>query len=632
MNEPVEPLDSGETIRGLRVGQVVFDRYVLRQLIGRGGMGAVWRAQDRELAHEVALKFLPETLAHNPTAIEDLKRETRRALDLTHPNIVRIYDFISAGPLAAISMEFVEGDTLSNLRLNRPDKVLSVAELGPIVAQLCQALDYAHHQARIVHRDLKPANLMLTGRGELKIADFGISAPLSDSTARMGEAAGSSGTPVYMSPQQMAGEPPAETDDIYSLGATLYELLTGRPPFYSGNIFAQVQGRVPPAISVRRAEFRRGVAGVAAGATGDERIPVAWENTVAACLAKNPAFRPQSVAEVLAGLGAREDPARSTGGDGAAGPRPAAAEPPARGRFKSTVVLLAAVVVALVGTVWYFARRAPPSPPSTAVVPVAAPPISANAPQPGKPWEIPGLGMKFVPVPDTRVLFSIWETRVQDFKAFVDATNHDATLKMVSYRPDTAQWGMHGDTWQSPGFAQGPTHPVVGVSANDANAFCEWLTQRERAAGRLTGTQVYRLPTDAEWNAAAGPDEFVWGNQWPPPRGVGNFADETARRGRPASSATRIIPGYDDGYAATAPVGSFPPNRLGLYDLAGNVEEYVCDRRGGVRGASYRSFGRDDLASSRISGYDSYGNSRIDNIGFRVVCQVGSVRPSRLEP
>jgi hypothetical protein len=238
-------------------------------------------------------------------------------------------------------------------------------------------------------------------------------------------------------------------------------------------------------------------------------------------------------------------------------------------------------------------------------------------PQPGQPHENT-LGMKFVPVPGTNVLFSIWETRVQDFEAFVRETSHDATQGMYSDRGDG--WKLQGDTWRSPGFPQGPTHPVVGVNQADAKAFCEWLTKRERAAGRLGPDQSYRLPTDAEWDAAVGPTEFPWGNQWPPPRGAGNYADEAAKRGRYKSWA--IISGYDDGYDATAPVGSFTANAHGLYDLGGNVWEYVDDRAHGLRGASFNYSDRGNLASA----YRSTLVNRYDIIGFRVVCVVGSAR------
>jgi tetratricopeptide (TPR) repeat protein len=294
----MDDLDLGLTLRGFAAGQKVFGRYALVRLLGRGGMGVVWLARDEELDQEVALKFLPEVVMGDNGAIDDMRRETRRARELTHPNIVRIHDFLRDSRMAAISMEYVAGDSLANRRLELPARVFEPAELAKWVEQLCAAQEYAHAAAKIVHRDLKPANLMVDARDELKIADFGISAALSDTTTRVSKQAGSSGTPVYMSPQQMMGEKPAATDDIYSLGATLYELLTGKPPFYSGNILLQVQNKMPPSVAERREELGVGKRSAEAGDRSQEPIPQAWEETIAACLAKDSARRPQSASEV----------------------------------------------------------------------------------------------------------------------------------------------------------------------------------------------------------------------------------------------------------------------------------------------------------------------------------------------
>ncbi len=203
----------------------------------------------------VALKFLPELVVHDRAVLDDLKRETRRSLALTHHNIVRIYDFAQGEECACISMEYVDGATLSSLRVDRPDKVFEVEELGPLMQQMCDALQYAHAQAKIVHRDLKPSNLMINARGDVKVTDFGIARSLTDSVSMLTGARGTSGTLAYMSPQQLDGERVSELDDIYSLGATLYELLTGKPPFYSGQIDRLVREKVPPTIAARRADL-----------------------------------------------------------------------------------------------------------------------------------------------------------------------------------------------------------------------------------------------------------------------------------------------------------------------------------------------------------------------------------------
>src|SRR5436190_612472 len=185
-------------------------------------------------------------------------------------------------------MEYIDGETLSNLRAEKEQKVFEPDEIASWTSQLCEALDYAHNHAKIIHCDLKPANLMVNQRGDLKVSDFGIARSLGDSVSRLTMEQGRSGTLVYMSPQQLGGERGTHLDDIYSLGASVYELLTSKPPFYSGNIDRQICERVAPSMTKRRKEFNIEPA----------LVPQVWEDAVAACLAKDPSLRPQSAAEV----------------------------------------------------------------------------------------------------------------------------------------------------------------------------------------------------------------------------------------------------------------------------------------------------------------------------------------------
>jgi serine/threonine protein kinase/Tfp pilus assembly protein PilF len=267
---------------------MVFGRYTLVKVLGRGGMGIVWLAHDEELERDVALKFLPDLMIQDRALLDQLKRETKRCLELTHPHIVRIHDFVHDERSGCISMEYVDGETLSNLRTEKEQKVFEPSEIAEWIGQLCDALDYAHRNAKVIHRDLKPANLMVNQRGDLKVADFGIARSLADSATRLTSEQGRSGTLVYMSPQQLNGERGTHLDDIYSLGASIYELLTSKPPFYSGNIDRQICERVAPSMTKRRKELDIEPA----------LVPQVWEDAVAACLAKDPSRRPQSAAEV----------------------------------------------------------------------------------------------------------------------------------------------------------------------------------------------------------------------------------------------------------------------------------------------------------------------------------------------
>src|SRR5207244_4153025 len=150
------------------------------RILGRGGMGIVWLARDEQLETEVALKVLPDTLCHDRASLDALKRETKLGLNLAHPNIVRIYDFQQDEYAAAISMEYVDGPTFSEVQLTKEHRVFDPPELLGHIEAACDALYYAHTRRKIVHRDLKPRNLMLTSDGERKLADFGISRSLRD--------------------------------------------------------------------------------------------------------------------------------------------------------------------------------------------------------------------------------------------------------------------------------------------------------------------------------------------------------------------------------------------------------------------------------------------------------------------
>jgi formylglycine-generating enzyme required for sulfatase activity len=236
----------------------------------------------------------------------------------------------------------------------------------------------------------------------------------------------------------------------------------------------------------------------------------------------------------------------------------------------------------------------------------------------GVPWQN-GLGMRFVPV-GKELMVSVWETRVSDYAAFLRENEHPPP--------------------PVPEFKQAPDHPVVMVSRDDADAFCRWLTERERKQQRISRFDEYRLPSDLEWSRFVGlsddegatPAErdarrqrvFPWGLEWPPGEDtgvVGNVADETALR-LPGVPPERTIPRYVDGFDATSPVGSFPANQYGLHDLCGNVQEWVSDaysprqNLGVLRGGGWNTHQAENLYSGARNTappnlHDSY-------YGFRV--------------
>jgi len=267
---------------------------------------------------------------------------------------------------------------------------------------------------------------------------------------------------------------------------------------------------------------------------------------------------------------------------------------------------------------------------------------------PRAPWTN-SLGMRFVAVAGTEALFCVWETRVKDYRAFVeDRANNNS----YDYRDGTEPFVLKADGWKqrgwdygwnNPGFAHTGDHPVTCVSYQDAKAFCQWLTRKERGEGKLGASQGYRLLMDWEWSVAVGLNEplsgtpkdkdekikgvYPWGTEWPPPPRAGNYAGEESRVAD-TPSGWPVIEGYNDTFARTSPVGSFAANQLGLHDLGGNVwercEDYY-DGQSGFRMLRGASWGSDDpaflLSSDRN---DGPAGGRSDGIGFRCVLVAGS--------
>jgi protein kinase-like protein len=210
-------------------GTLLADRYRIVALIGRGGMGEVYRAEDLKLDQDVALKFLPEKLVQDGAALARFHREVRIAREISHPNVCRVFDIGEANGVPFISMEYVDGQDLSTLlrRIGRlpQDKALDIAR------QLCAGIAAAHDHG-VLHRDLKPANVMLDDRGKVRIMDFGLAGIASDIQG----SEISSGTPAYMAPEQLAGKEVTIQSDLYSLGLVLYEVFTGKRAFEASNL------------------------------------------------------------------------------------------------------------------------------------------------------------------------------------------------------------------------------------------------------------------------------------------------------------------------------------------------------------------------------------------------------------
>jgi len=261
-------------------GVVLAGRYRIVGLLGRGGMGEVYRADDLKLRQPVALKFLPPSVAGDPGRLARFYDEVRIAREVSHPNVCRVHDLGEADGHHFLSMEYVDGEDLASLlrRIGRlpADKGLEIAR------QLCAGLAAAHEKG-VLHRDLKPANVMIDGRGRVRLTDFGIA----DLAERIRSGAGA-GTPAYMPPEQFAGREVSIRSDVYSLGLVLYEIFTGRPAF---------PGKTPADL----ARLHESAAPPPPSSHVTDLDP-AIEHVILRCLEKDPSARPATALSVAAQL------------------------------------------------------------------------------------------------------------------------------------------------------------------------------------------------------------------------------------------------------------------------------------------------------------------------------------------
>jgi len=278
---PAQP--AAATGSGLSPGSVLGTRYEIVGLLGQGGMGAVYKARDREVDRFVALKVIRPEMAVNPEILRRFKQELILARQITHRNVIRIFDLGEAEGIKFITMEFIEGRDLNSLMTQKGK--LSFEETAQIVEQVCLALEAAHSEG-VVHRDLKPQNIMLDKQGKVIVMDFGIARSMeSDGTTQTGKLVG---TPDYMSPEQVMGGHIDARSDLFTLGVILYELLTGSVPYKAD--------RTQTAMFKRTREVPRPPAEV------DPTVPRFLSAVTVKCLQIDAAQRYQSAREIVQDL------------------------------------------------------------------------------------------------------------------------------------------------------------------------------------------------------------------------------------------------------------------------------------------------------------------------------------------
>ena len=650
------------------VGQTIANRYRVDDFLGRGCMAEVYKVWDNRRMTFLAMKLLFEDLALDKVFIRRFRREANTLAKLQHPNIVRVYGLEQDGRKAFILMDYISGESLKH-KIFDVDDAIEVTSVRTVMMAICAALSYAHSEG-YVHCDLKPSNILFDQSGKPMLADFGIARMTDAATATMV----GMGTPAYMAPEQVKGLDPVPQTDIYAVGVTLFEMLTGgERPFIgeratvTGTTSAKVrweQVNLPPP-SPR--EY-------------NPEMSTELETVVLTCLAKRPQDRYQTPLDLLNALeraGGEEqtealkqptpapepEPKPSVPQPEKVQPERPASEAPTQLEPEPANVKRSNVstktwwqrygvwiglggIIALTLALVLGNRKAPEpetiietvvveeaatevaaQPAPTGIPSTTATSMPSNTPSPTasltlSPAPTPTLeagatqvsdkdGMILVYIPAgeflmggdadealnaCQVMFEPFGNRECDRYAYqdeepkhvirLDAFWIDQTevtnvmfatfVQETGYETDTEKRGYAGSFTPSQGFVtvygadwqcpKGPTsdidglddHPVVHVSWYDAQAYCEW-------AGR-------RLSTEAEWEKAArGGLEgkmYPWGDEF---NGrMTNFCDSNC----PVDYANG---NFDDGYAETAPVGSYPANGYGVYDMAGNVWEWIAD-------------------------------------------------------
>jgi serine/threonine-protein kinase len=628
---------AGTTLAGFR----------LDRRLGKGGMGEVYLAQQLSVRRQVAVKILPPGFAENPEAIQRFMHEGRLAAKLDHFNIVTVFEAGEDNGHFYLAMAYIEGESLDQ-RLKR-DKVLPEAEALGIIRTMADALAYAWDEFQLLHRDLKPANIMVDRRGRVFLMDLGLAKSLGEENG-MTLSGAVIGTPQYMSPEQAQGlSDLGVPTDVYALGATLYHLVTGTPPFSGdsalGMLNQHVHAPLPPPRS-RNPQVSEAcsqlietmMAKQPAARYGDWHALVADIDRVrqGAVPAVAPSVVPSSGGPISAqapGVAAappdvsQADPLRppqeASLGLRRAPPSSVTPVVPIATRRPSWLTLgLAAavlVVLALISVLVVSRRGRPAASPSEAAAaalptpkpapalapaPTVPPVVASAGPVAGQPWTVPEVGMEFV-----------WIKPMNLWVGKYEMTNGEYRKKEPGHDSKTYDGlDLNGDR-----------QPVVVVGWGDACAYAEWLTERERAAGRLPTGLRYRLPTEDEFMVYAqcgDGREYPWGNEWPPKSGqAGNYSgEESAWKGR--------LAGYLDGHPATCVVEKSWANPWGLYGVGGNVWEGCASDTnpkptfGGWRGACWAASPQELL---RCACRFPYGNasSKSPFTGFRLVLSPG---------
>lgn len=561
--------------RELPIGTILWERYEVLALLGSSALGQVWRCHDREDNKDVSLRWLPPAMRRSKQVMASIHQAIRRMSEPLHPSLAAVHQLVYVGDQIYVIGAYAPGQDIATWMATGPSGRRPVEELLPILQQVAEGLDVAHGRG-IIHRNLKPSNIRVDEAGVGRVTDFGLT-PHRHLTVTAGTAVRAGVTGAYLAPELQDGGEPDSASDQYAFAALTWELLAGAPP---------QPGATPPA----------------------EWSP-ALRTALRRAMAPQPRARFVNCADFVRALG---------------GARVTARRPRSRAEWQRIYRRVTTVLTTVMGTAtlwlgakliiylrdnpiqWFEDKPAPreehrpkPKPATPKFVP--PPTLVATTPLPveGLPWVAQTVKMEFV-----------WITPLQLWVGRFEVTNQEYQKKEPEH--DSGEFRDQ--------CLHEPRQPVVRVNFDDCVAYADWLTEQERAAGKLPDHLAYRLPSRQEaiqYTRAGLNHTYPWGEAWPPNRG--NYADTT--HGQTFTDLPSIS-GYHDGFAVTAPVEQSGENAWGLFGAGGNVWETTAHEPGSDKFGGWQGGGWDDHQNNRLRAdtfYGYLGNARGAVNGFRLV-------------
>lgn len=556
---------------GIEAGTVLWGRYEAVGELGESVLGKVWLCRDGQAdGAPVVLRWLPPDVRRSKALLAVLHENIRKLAECDHPNVAPVRQMVYAGAEIYLVGDYAPGQTLAEwaegLEADRDGKRPSLEELLPVLEQAAAGLDYVHGQGA-AHGNLTPTNVFVDEQGAVRVTDIGLSFGRHTSV-RQGEEEALAA--AFRAPEQRAGAEADSAADQYSLAALACWAMTGKCepeesdraawPAAARKAFARALDAKPHRRYVSCGDFVKALRGEKVGGrrkgTGEGRKK----------FLKALGFVAAGIAVIAAGAGVILGIAH------------------ALNSAEKAVVAEATEKEAV--------EEAPAAPPVRK--PRGVQPLVAETPLPveGKPWVAGAAGMQFV-----------WVFEMQMWVGRFEVTNDEYRKK----EPGHAS-GKFTSPKGKPSQAvslEGGTQPVVGVNFAEARAYAQWLTEREREAGKLPEGLEYRLPTSAEAEAyirAGTRTEYPWGDELPPSRG--NYADEALAAAFPDMP---VIEGYRDGAVCTAEVQDSGENAWGIFGANGNVWETASREPGGDQFGGWLGGGWDDWQATRLNASARYG-------------------------